>query len=145
MAQEGTFLSDTNQSVRIAARRGLYGYFFSGENEMIEWNGRKYTCAVEVAMDVLSGKWKTLMLWHLHEGTKRYNELEKIVPGISQKMLTRQLKELERDGLLFRTVYPEVPPRVEYTLTDLGNSAFPILEMMHSWAVEQLDIVDKPD
>jgi DNA-binding HxlR family transcriptional regulator len=113
------------------------------ETEMIEWNGKGYHCPVEVSMDVLCGKWKCLMLWHLHDGPKRYMELEKIVPGVSQKMLTQQLKELERDGLLIRTVYPEVPPRVEYTLTDLGNSAFPILEMMHSWAVHRLGLSEQ--
>jgi len=109
---------------------------------MIRWNEKQYHCPVEVSMDLLSGKWKCLMLWHLNEGTKRYKELERIVPGVSQKMLTQQLKELEKDGLITRTVYPEVPPRVEYSLTDLGQSAFPILEMMHSWAVGQLGLSD---
>ena len=75
----------------------------------------------------------------------RFGELRRLIPGATQKMLTQQLKELERDGLLIRTVYPEVPPRVEYTLTDLGNSAFPILEMMHSWGVNQLGLVDQPE
>jgi DNA-binding HxlR family transcriptional regulator len=107
---------------------------------MIKWKEKQYHCPVEVSMDLLSGKWKCLMLWHLNEGTKRYKELERIVPGISQKILTQQLKELEKDGLISRTVYPEVPPRVEYSLTGLGQSAFPILEMMHSWAVEQLGL-----
>jgi DNA-binding HxlR family transcriptional regulator len=115
------------------------------EAEMIEWNGREYHCPVEIAMQVLSGKWKCLMLWHLHDGPKRYRELERIVPGVSQKMLTQQLKDLERDGLLFRTVYAEVPPRVEYTLTELGHSAYPILEMMHSWSVRRLGVVDPPE
>jgi DNA-binding HxlR family transcriptional regulator len=108
---------------------------------MIESNGREYRCPVEVAMDVFSGKWKCLMLWHLHDGTMRYYELEKIVPVVSQKILTQQLKELERDGLRFRTVYLEVSPRVEYTLTDLGNSASPVLGMMHLWGVNQLGLV----
>ncbi len=83
------------------------------------------------------------MLWHLNDGTKRYKALERIVPGVSQKMLTQQLKELERDGLVVRTVYPEVPPRVEYTLTELGKTAFPILEMMHTWAVKQLGVEEE--
>jgi len=83
------------------------------------------------------------MLWHLHEGRKRYKELEKIVPGVSQKMLSQQLKELERDGLINKEVYAEVPPRVEYSLTDLGESAFPILEMMHDWGVENLGLGDR--
>lgn len=109
---------------------------------MINWKEKQYHCPVEVSMDILSGKWKCLMLWHLHEGTKRYKELERIVPGVSQKMLTQQLKELEKDGLISRTVYPEVPPRVEYNLTELGQSAFPILEKMHSWAVGSLGLSD---
>lgn len=107
---------------------------------MIERNGKQYHCPVEVAMDTLSGKWKCLMLWHLNDGVKRYKELERIVPGVSQKMLSQQLKELERDGLITRKVYPEVPPRVEYALTELGKSAFPILSLMHDWAVERLEM-----
>ncbi len=79
-------------------------------------------------------------LWHLHEGPIRYKELERIVPGVSQKMLTQQLKEMEEDSLLTRTVFPEVPPRVEYELTELGHSVFPMLEMMHNWAIENLKI-----
>jgi len=110
---------------------------------MIKWNEKQYHCPVEVSMDLLSGKWKCLMLWHLNDGTKRYKELERIVPGVSQKMLTQQLKELEKDGLITRTVYPEVPPRVEYSLTRLGQSAFPILDMMHSWAVKELALSDQ--
>lgn len=110
---------------------------------MIEWNEKQYHCPVEVSMNLLSGKWKCLMLWHLNDGTTRYNELEKVVAGVSQKMLTQQLKELEKDGLISRTVYPEIPPRVEYSLTKLGKSAFPILQMMHSWAVEELGLSDQ--
>ena len=79
-------------------------------------------------------------MWHLHEGPVRYKQLERIVPGVSQKMLTQQLKEMETDGLLVRTVFPEVPPRVEYELAELGYSVFPILEAMHDWAVEKLTI-----
>jgi len=105
---------------------------------MIKWNDKEYLCPVEVAINVISGKWKSLILWHLHEGDKRYKELERIVPGVSQKMLTQQLKEIERDGLLIRTVYPEVPPRVEYALTPLGHSAFSILKIMHDWAIDEL-------
>lgn len=111
---------------------------------MVQWNKKSYHCPVEVSMDILSGKWKCLMLWHLHEGTKRYKELEKIVPGVSQKMLTQQLKELEKDGLVTRTVYPEVPPRVEYDLTELGKTAFPILEIMHNWATKKLGVGEAP-
>ena len=91
-------------------------------------------------MEAICGKWKSLMLWHLHEGKKRYKELERIVPGVSQKMLTQQLKELERDGLLIRPVYPVVHPKVEYELTKKGHDLFPILEKMHDWAVANMDI-----
>lgn len=107
---------------------------------MISYNGKQYRCPVEVTMGMISGKWKSLILWHLHEGPVRYKELERIVPGVSQKMLTQQLKEMEGDGLLLRTVFPEVPPRVEYELTELGHSVFPILEMMQEWAVGKLHI-----
>lgn len=110
---------------------------------MIKWKKKKFHCPVEISMDILSGKWKCLMLWHLNDGKKRYKELERLVPGVSQKMLTQQLKEMESDGLVLRTVYPEVPPRVEYSLTELGQTTFPILEMMHSWAVEQLGIKEQ--
>ncbi|PKN40956.1 MAG: transcriptional regulator [Deltaproteobacteria bacterium HGW-Deltaproteobacteria-18] len=107
---------------------------------MIRYNDKEYRCPVEVTMGMVSGKWKCLILWHLHEGPVRYKELERIVPGVSQKMLTQQLKEMENDGLLARTVFPEVPPRVEYELTELGHSVFPILETMHNWAVEKFVI-----
>lgn len=106
---------------------------------MITFQGKEYRCPVEITMDMLRGKWKCLILWHLHEGTKRYKELERIVPGVSQKMLTQQLKEMEEDRLLIRTVYPQVPPKVEYTLTELGHSVFPVLEMMHAWSVALLE------
>ena len=105
---------------------------------MIRWREKEYRCAVEIGMGVISGKWKSLILWHLYEHSMRYKELERIVPGVSQKMLTQQLKEMERDGLLVRTVYPEVPPRVEYSLTELGRSVFPILKMIHDWTIHDL-------
>jgi len=106
---------------------------------MIKYKGKEFQCPVEVTMGMISGKWKSLILWHLHDGPIRYKQLERIVPGVSQKMLTQQLKEMEGDGLLIRTVFPEVPPRVEYALTELGHSVFPLLEMMHSWAVDKLE------
>ena len=107
---------------------------------MITYNGKQYHCPVEVTMAMISGKWKSLILWHLHQEPLRYNALERIVPGVSQKMLSQQLKEMEQDGLLVRTVFPEVPPRVEYELSERGHSLFPILDLMHAWAVENLEI-----
>lgn len=109
---------------------------------MIKWQGQAYHCPVEVTIGLLSGKWKCLMLWHLYHGKKRYHELRDIVPGVSEKMLSQQLRDMEKDGLLSKTVYPEVPPRVEYQLTERGNSLFPILEQMHNWSVKQLNIRD---
>ncbi len=112
---------------------------------MVEWNGKEFRCPVEVTIGIVGGKWKCLILWHLHQGKMRFKELERIVPGVSQKMLTQQLKEMAADGLLEKTVYPEVPPRVEYHLTPRGHSLFPILEQMHQWALEQLGLTELPD
>lgn len=91
------------------------------------------TCPVETTLTLISDKWKVLILRDLMPGTKRFGELKKSVGNVSQKVLTSQLREMEQSGLLIRTVYPEVPPRVEYTLTDLGRSLKPILDAMQSW------------
>ena len=107
---------------------------------MVSWNGKTYRCPVEITIGIVGGKWKSLILWHLHEKTMRFMELERIVSGVSQKMLTQQLNEIERDELLTKTVYAEVPPRVEYELTERGHSLFPVLEQMHGWAIEQLGV-----
>lgn len=90
-------------------------------------------CPVETTLTLISNKWKVLILRDLLPGTKRFGELKKSVGQISQKVLTAQLREMEQDGLLTRTVYPEVPPRVEYTLTELGYSLNPVLDAMRSW------------
>ena len=90
-------------------------------------------CPVETTLMLISDKWKVLILRDLMPGTKRFGELKKSVGNVSQKVLTSQLREMEQSGLLIRTVYPEVPPRVEYTLTDLGRSLKPILDAMQSW------------
>ena len=107
---------------------------------MITWNDQEYRCPVEVTISMIGGKWKCLILWHLHDEKMRFKALERIVPGVSQKMLSQQLRELEADGLLSKTVYPEVPPRVEYELTERGHSLFPVLDLMHTWAMDQLDL-----
>ena len=90
-------------------------------------------CPVETTLTLISDKWKVLILRDLMPGTKRFGDLKKSVGNVSQKVLTSQLREMEQSGLLIRTVYPEVPPRVEYTLTDLGRSLKPILDAMQSW------------
>ena len=91
-------------------------------------------CPVEVTLGVIGGRWKPVIVFHLLRGTRRYSELRRIIPGVTHKMLTEQLRELERDGVLARKVYPEVPPRVQYRLTPLGRSLSPILREMCSWA-----------
>lgn len=90
-------------------------------------------CPVETTLTLISDKWKVLILRDLLPGTKRFGELKKSIGTVSQKVLTSQLRQMENSGLLIRTVYPEVPPRVEYTLTDLGYSLKPILDAMWNW------------
>lgn len=90
-------------------------------------------CPVETTLTLISDKWKVLIIRDLRGGTKRFGELKKSLSGISQKMLTSNLRDMEENGLLTRKTYPEVPPRVEYTLTELGRSMFPILDEMEKW------------
>lgn len=93
-------------------------------------------CPVEITLMLIGDKWKVLILRDLRNGTKRFGELKKSIAGISQKVLTSNLRDMERNGLLTREVFPEVPPRVEYTLTDLGHSMMPILDAMGQWGTE---------
>ena len=88
---------------------------------------------METTLTLISEQWKVLILRDLIPGTKRFGELKKSIGNVSQKVLTAQLRQMEDSGLLTRTVYPEVPPRVEYTLTDLGRSLKPILDAMWTW------------
>ena len=90
-------------------------------------------CPVEVAVSVLGGAWKLTVIKHLAEGTRRFGELCRLVPLANRKTLTRQLRELEEDGVLVRTAHPEVPPRVEYSLTELGRSLRPVVAAMDDW------------
>ena len=91
-------------------------------------------CRVDDALGILVGKWKPIILLHLlKNGTQRFSELKRSMPGITQKMLTNQLRELEDEDIILRVVYPQVPPKVEYSITDYGRSLEPILEAMHEW------------
>ena len=91
-------------------------------------------CPVEVTLGLVGGKWKSLVIWHLCGRTLRFSELSRAMPGVTAKMLTMQLRELETSGLVKRTIYAEVPPRVEYSLTDKGRSAVPILQSICRWS-----------
>lgn len=90
-------------------------------------------CPVETTLTLIGNKWKVLILRDLLPGTKRFGELKKSLGSVSQKVLTAQLRDMEADGLVTRTVYPEVPPRVEYALTDLGMSLQPVLNSLWDW------------
>jgi DNA-binding HxlR family transcriptional regulator len=103
-------------------------------------NGKTYRCPVQAALDVIGGKWKPLILWYLGDNVVRFGELQKGLPGVNAKMLTKQLRELEEDGVIRRTVYPEVPPRVEYTITNFGKTLLPIMEALCNWGTQYLDI-----
>jgi DNA-binding HxlR family transcriptional regulator len=93
-------------------------------------------CPVETTLAIIGGRWKVLILQELFSGVKRFGELHRALAGITQKMLTQQLRELERDGIINRMVYAQVPPKVEYSLTEFGMTLRPILETMHEWGVQ---------
>ncbi|NQY17530.1 MAG: helix-turn-helix transcriptional regulator [Alteromonas sp.] len=90
-------------------------------------------CGVAVSLEIIGGKWKGVILWHLCHKTLRFSQLRRRLQGVTQKMLTQQLRELERDGLVNRKVYAEVPPRVEYSLTELGRTLEPTLRQLCDW------------
>ncbi|MEO1315223.1 MAG: helix-turn-helix domain-containing protein [Pseudomonadota bacterium] len=95
-------------------------------------------CPVEAALDLIGGKWKASILYACSFQAQRFNSLRRLFPKISQRTLTNQLRELEADGLLFRKVFPEIPPRVEYTLTARSSALLPVLEGLHAWGSEHV-------
>lgn len=95
-------------------------------------------CPVETTLEVLSGKWKANILFHLLPGTKRSGELRRLMPEVTQQMLTAHLRELERDGIIHRKVYAQVPPKVEYSLTPLGRSLGPVFDKIYEWGLVYL-------
>ena len=101
-------------------------------------------CPIDPAIDVFAGKWKPAILFMLNkQGTLRFNELRKLIPEVTQRMLTRQLRELERDGIIQRKSFDEMPPRVEYSMTKLGASLISIFEAIHEWSNQNMHSVRK--
>ena len=98
------------------------------------------SCEVEITLQIIGGRWKVLIIRELLLGVRRFGELQRALPGVTQKMLTQQLREMEKDGIIHREVYPEIPPKVEYSLTSLGESLQPILHAMHEWGAKQLKV-----
>lgn len=95
---------------------------------------KQSTCEpVQTTLNVIGGKWKPLILWHLKESTLRFSELKRDIAGITQKMLTQQLREMENDGLVIRKVYPQIPPKVEYSISHYGKTLQPVLQSMCEW------------
>ncbi len=102
----------------------------------IIYDDKEYACSFEFTLYLVSGKWKGLVLWYLRDETLRYGELKKILGKITQKMLTQTLRELEKNQLITRKVYPVVPPKVEYTITKNGKKLIPIFEQLQAWGDE---------
>lgn len=114
-------------------KKRVYSMVVDGKRIKIILNGKDFHCALDITMSFLGGKWKTVILWYLRNEPKRFSELNKLIPEITEKMLSLQLKQLEKDGIVARKVYPEVPPRVEYFLTKEGKTVIPILEELAKW------------
>ena len=97
-----------------------------------------FNCPVEASLRIIGGKYKAIILWHLMSGTLRYSELRPLLPQATQKMLTQQLRELEKDAVIHREVYPVVPPKTEYSLTEYGQSLSPIIQSMCDWGSQHM-------
>ena len=116
----------------------------AGRNPGNKPHGTAEGCPVEFTLDLIGGKWKGIVLYHLIDGTHRFNEFRRICPNMTQRMLTLQLRELETDGLIHREVYQQVPPKVEYSLTPLGRTLEPLILQMKAWGeTHQKDILAK--
>jgi DNA-binding HxlR family transcriptional regulator len=105
----------------------------NNEEQVFEHRGKTYHCALDITMDYIGGKWKTVVLWYIMRGRNRFSELKKVIPDITEKMLSLQLKQLEKDGIITRHIFPEVPPRVEYELTPSGRSLNTLINEMAAW------------
>lgn len=104
-----------------------------------------FNCPVDATIQLIGGKYKAVILWHLIEEKKRFSELKRLIPRATEKMLAQQLRDLENDGLIVRTVYPVVPPKVEYSLSEFGRSLVPVLDSMCRWGTDYLNTFYKND
>ena len=94
------------------------------------------SCPAEITAEVIGGRWRTAILWYLFQGIQRFSDLERAIPGITHKVLTQQMRAMEKKGLVIRTIYAEVPPKVEYQVTALGLSLKPVIDAMHQWGAD---------
>ena len=104
-----------------------------GKEKIVLLWGKEFHCALDITMHYIGGKWKTVILWYLRKDKKRFNEIKKHIPDITEKMLSLQLRSLEEDGIIKRKVYAEIPPKVEYSLTDFGKTMVPMIEEIAKW------------
>lgn len=109
----------------------------------INFKEKKFNNPVELSLDIIGGKWKIPIIWRLRDDPKRYGELKRLLPKATHKMLTQQLRELERDEIIIRKVYQEIPPKVEYNLTLLGKSVIPIIDLLNDWGDEYRSVFNK--
>jgi DNA-binding HxlR family transcriptional regulator len=111
---------------------------------MIKFKNTEYQCSMELTLDLIGGKWKSLILWYLGENTLRFSALRKALPQVTAKMLTQQLRELEDSGLVNRFIYTQIPPKVEYSLTEAGKSLLPILATLCQWGLNYVGETEEP-
>jgi len=109
----------------------------------IEEKKERIKCNIEIAMEAIDGKWKILILWYLRNEKKRFNELQKSIYGITQKMLIQKLRELEKDDIVYRKVFPVIPPKVEYSLTPYGETLKPILKQLYFWGEKHNEKINR--
>ena len=105
---------------------------------MMEIHEKKFDCPVTATLELIGGRWKAPILYYLSKGTRRFGQIDATISGISRKVLTEQLKDLEKDGLIIREYYKELPPRVEYSLSEFGQSLSPVFNAMVHWAAENI-------
>ena len=128
-------MDQSDRQVRIF----LLGTYMKVSGKKTDRTDPIFNCPVEATLSVIGGKWKVVILFHLSSsGTLRFAELRRKIPGVSERMLTQQLRELEQDGIVCRVVYPEVPPKVEYSLTDYGRTLRPICDLMCDWGKKHM-------